>query len=212
LRIFQALNCRLFALLWIGQTISRQGDSIYLIALTWWVLEKTGSAAAMAAVPIVTLLPRLVFLLIGRRHGDRLPRQRVMFASDGSRGILVIGMAVLMQTQLLALWQVYLASLIFGVVGTFFEPAYSALVPDITPTDSLPSANSLMALSGQFSGIIGPSLGAAMVALGGTSITVMLDGVSFFVAATCVLPILGLVLARRKPTTIRTCSKTYVKG
>ncbi len=196
MRMFNALKCRPFALLWIGQTISRLGDSVYLIALSWWILEKTGSAAAMAAVPTLTLLPRLVFLLIGGVMADRLPRQRVMFASDVSRGVLVIVMAVLMQTQLLALWHVYVASLIFGFVDAFFEPAYIALVPDITPAEILPSANSLTALSGQFSGIIGPSLGAAFVALGGTAITFMLDGVSFFVAAGCVLPILALVVAR----------------
>jgi hypothetical protein len=35
-----------FALLWSGQTISRLGDSLYTIALAWWMLEKTGSATA----------------------------------------------------------------------------------------------------------------------------------------------------------------------
>lgn len=198
LRIFQALKCRPFALLWTGQTISRLGDRIYFIALSWWILEKTGSAAAMAAVATFTLLPNLVFLLIGGVMADRLPRQRVMFASDLLRGVLVVVLAVLMQAQRLEIWHVYVASLIFGLVDAFFQPAYIALVPDITPAEMLPSANSLTALSGQFSGIIGPTIGAAIVALGGTAVTFVFDGVSFFVAAIGVLPILGLIVARER--------------
>jgi hypothetical protein len=43
---------RPFAFLWTGQTVSRVGDGIYRIALAWWVLEATDSAAAMGTVLI----------------------------------------------------------------------------------------------------------------------------------------------------------------
>jgi DHA3 family tetracycline resistance protein-like MFS transporter len=149
-------------------------------------------------VSTFTLLPKLIFLLIGGVMADRLPRQRVMFASDLLRGILAVALAGLMQAQLLEIWHVYIASLIFGFVDAFFQPAYTALVPGITPADMLPSANSLTALSGQFSGIIGPTFGAAIVALGGTVITFVTDGLSFFIAAGSILPILTLIVAREK--------------
>jgi len=48
--LFRSLAHRRFALLWAGQTISRIGDFLYEIALAWWVLQKTGSAVAMAGV------------------------------------------------------------------------------------------------------------------------------------------------------------------
>ena len=40
--VLRALAYRPFALLWAGQTISRFGDGLHLIALAWWVLEETG--------------------------------------------------------------------------------------------------------------------------------------------------------------------------
>ena len=43
--LFSSLRHRPFALLWSGQTISRLGDSLYRVALAWWVLEQTGSAS-----------------------------------------------------------------------------------------------------------------------------------------------------------------------
>jgi hypothetical protein len=45
MNVLNALKHRAFALLWAGQTTSRLGDSLHRIALAWWVLEKTGSAA-----------------------------------------------------------------------------------------------------------------------------------------------------------------------
>jgi hypothetical protein len=65
MRLLDSLRHRPFALLWSGQTVSRLGDSLYRIALSWWVLEKTGSATAMGTVTLFTFAPMLLFLLIG---------------------------------------------------------------------------------------------------------------------------------------------------
>jgi len=54
----------------------------------------------------------------------------------------------------------------------------------------LTSANSLNGLSQRVSGIVGPALGAALVAVGGTSITFGLNALSFFISALFVFPLL----------------------
>ena len=82
----RALRNRSFALLWGGQTLSRLGDSLYRIALSWWILEKTGSAAAMGALAVFSLVPMLLFLLVGGVVVDRLPRFRIMLAA-GRKGL-----------------------------------------------------------------------------------------------------------------------------
>ncbi|MBI5034316.1 MAG: MFS transporter [Chloroflexi bacterium] len=192
--LFRSLTHRSFAFLWSGQTISRLGDSLYRIALAWWVLEKTGSAAIMGTVLIFSFLPMLVFLLIGGVAVDRLPRGRVMLASDLLRGTLVASIAVLAFTQALDIWHVYIASMVFGFVDAFFQPAYTAIVPEIVPSEMLPSANSLTNLSGKITGIVGPALGASIVALGGTPIAFALDAASFFISAICLVPIIGLIV------------------
>ena len=43
--VLRALKVRAFALLWVGQTLSRTGDFVYQIALAWWVLEETSHAS-----------------------------------------------------------------------------------------------------------------------------------------------------------------------
>ena len=187
---FNALHHRPFALLWTGQTVSRLGDSLYSIALAWWVLQETGSATIMGTVLTITFVPLLIFLLVGGVAVDRFPRLNVMLASDLLSGAVVTVVAVLAAMDQLAVWHVFVASGIFGFVSAFFEPAYVAAVPDLVPADKLPSANSLTSLSGQFVRVGGPALGAAMIAAGGTSLAFALNAASFFVSAACLLPLL----------------------
>ena len=95
MNLLKSLQHRPFALLWSGQTTSRLGDSLYRIAMAWWVLEKTGSAEAMGAVLIFSSVPMLIFLLIGGVVTDRLPRLRVMVTSDILSGSIVAIIALM---------------------------------------------------------------------------------------------------------------------
>lgn len=192
----RALRYRSFALLWTGQTISRLGDSLYRIALAWWVLEETGSATAMGTVLVVSFLPMVLFVLVGGVVVDRLPRFRVLFASDILSGFVVGTVAVLAATGRLEIWHVYIAGALFGLAEAFFFPAYNASVPQLVPPEALPSANSLTGLSYQITGVVGPAIGAAMVALGGTSAAFGLDSLSFFLSAAFMAPLLRIALPR----------------
>ncbi|HEY9526337.1 MAG TPA: MFS transporter, partial [Anaerolineales bacterium] len=178
MNVLRSLRHRPFAWLWTGQTTSRLGDSLYRIALSWWVLEKTGSAVAMGTVLIFSQIPLLLFLLIGGVVVDRLPRIRIMFVSDVLCGLVVTFVAFFSWLELLEIWHIYIASILFGFVEAFFFPAYQAVIPEITPSELLTSANSLSGLSQRVTGIVGPALGATLVAAGGTSVTFALDALS----------------------------------
>ncbi|MBZ0300897.1 MAG: MFS transporter, partial [Anaerolineae bacterium] len=198
--LLRALRGRSFVLVWSGHSISLLGDRIFQVALAWWVLEETGSAVAMGTLFIVTMIPMLIFLLVGGVMVDRLPRIWLMLFSDVVRGVVVGLFALLAFTDALVLWHVYVLSLISGFVEAFFQPAYRAVIPEIVPEGDLPSANSLSSLSGQFSGIVGPATGAALVAVGGTPLAFALDAVSFFVSGLCLLPLWKLATSTQAKT------------
>jgi DHA3 family tetracycline resistance protein-like MFS transporter len=212
MNLTRSLQNRKFASLWMGQAVSRLGDSLYRIALAWWVLEKTGSAAAMGTVLVFTTVPMLVFMLVGGVMVDRLPRQWVMLASDLARGGLVGGVALLAALGILQMWEILVASALFGLVDAFFQPAYSAILPEITGPEGLQSANSLTALSGQVTGIIGPALGALIVGAGGTSIAFGLDAVSFFLSAASLTPVLHSRLSQETAEPIKRSMLADLRG
>jgi len=188
--IFRSLKHRSFALLWAGQTLSRVGDFIYEIALAWWVLEKTGSAETMALVLVFSITPSILFLLIGGVAVDRLPRIMLMLFSDIGRAITALIVAALAFSGQLQVWHVFTASLFFGFVMAFFQPAYAAVVPQIVPQDDLPSANALTSISANLGRVAGPALGAAIVGWAGTSTAFAINGVSFFISAILLIPLM----------------------
>ena len=188
--LFRSLKHRSFALLWIGQTLSRLGDFVYEIALAWWVLEETGSAETMGLVLVCSITPSLIFLLIGGVAVDRFPRIVLMLFSDVGRGIAALVVAALAYSDLLQVWHVFGISLFFGFVMAFFQPAYSAIVPQVVPTEDLPSANALTSISSNLGRVGGPALGAAIVGLAGTSTAFTINAASFLVSSAFLIPLL----------------------
>ncbi|MEM8532910.1 MAG: MFS transporter [Chloroflexota bacterium] len=188
----RALQNPSFALLWSGQTVSMLGDEIYGIALAWWVLEQTGSATAMSTVLICSMVPTILFLLIGGVAVDRFPRLYVIFVVDILRAIVTIAVVILAFTEQLQIWQVYVASILFGFANAFFQPAFQAIIPELVPREMLLSANALAGLSARIAGIAGPAIAAAIVALGGTAFAFALDAVTFVISTLCLLPLLHL--------------------
>jgi len=190
--LLQSLRNRLFLLLWCGQTLSRLGDSVYRVALVWWVLQKTGSAAAVATMLIFSYVPMLLFLLLGGIAIDRFSRSKVMLLSDVSRAAIMFMVTLLAYSGSLQVWHLYIASAIFGTVNAFFQPAYTVMVPEIVSSESLPSANSLTNLSKQLTEVVGPAIGASIVAFAGTTMVFAVDGLSFLISAFSLLPLLRL--------------------
>lgn len=192
MHLFHSLKNRSFGLLWLGQTLSRIGDFAYEIALAWWVLEKTGSAETMALVLVFSVTPSLLFLLLGGVAVDRLPRVTLMLVSDVGRGITALVVAGLAFTGQLQVWHVYAASLVFGMVMAFFQPAYTAVVPQIVPAEDLPGANALTSISINLGRVAGPALGATIVGGFGATAAFALNGLSFMLSAMLLLPLLSV--------------------
>jgi DHA3 family macrolide efflux protein-like MFS transporter len=181
--IFRNLN---FFSIWIGQTISVVGDFLYIIALMWWVLEKTGSTAAMATVAICSSLPAIILGPFAGTYVDRVDKRRLLILMDLGRGVLITVPGVLYFLNQLQVWHIFVIAAFLSSMSTFFNPALASFLPVIVNKEQLVRANSISQMSSNLSGIIGPALGGALVALFGTGTVMILDALSFFVSAVAI--------------------------
>jgi len=181
-----------FLLLWLGQTISIIGDNLFQIALMWWVLERTGSTAAMATVAICAALPIIIAGPFAGTYVDRVNRKHLMIWMDLIRGILISIPGILFFMGRLEVWHIYVASLGLASMTAFFNPALNSCIPLIVQKDSLTRANSLNQLSRNLSGILGPALGGILVALVGSGWVMILDGITFGLSGLAILFIRGV--------------------
>lgn len=196
--LFAAFTRRRYTLLWFGQLASHLGTHIYEIALAWWVLQKTGSAAAMGGVLIAAFAPSAIFVLLGGVVADRLPRIPIMLASDCGRFALIAIMAALAFSGSLTLWLVLVLSALFGILDAFFWPAYKSIFPELVPRSELASANSLEVIGSTAVHILAPAVGAGLIAAGGTPIAFALNGVSFLISAVSLIAIMALPMTKRE--------------
>ncbi len=177
-----------FALLWSGQSISVMGDGVYKVALAWTVLQLTGSALALGAVFAATLMPTLLLMLFGGVAADRLPRRQILLWSDTGRASAVGLIALLAALHVLQFWHLLALSLLFGVADSFFQPAYQSFIPQLVEASLLQPANSLIQFSLQLSRLVGPALGAILVAAtGGGTEAFAIDALSFVFSVVCLV-------------------------
>lgn len=171
-----------FRQLWIGQTISQVGDGITNLAILIVINKLTGSTTALAVMMIVMAVPQLVFGLISGVFVDRWDRKRIMIISDLLRGLLVLGFILVRRPE--EVWVFYVLGFLQAVVGTFFSPAKSAMIPTIVERDTLLAANALSQTTQVITGVVGSALAGLLVGLSGSAWPAFtLDALSFFLSA-----------------------------
>jgi MFS family permease len=189
LAIAQPLRERTFRVVWIGESVSMLGDQFYLIALPWLTLELTGSTLALGLVLMAAAIPRAALMLVGGAVSDRIPPQQVMLVSSAARAILVGALAVLVWTDAIELWHLYLLGAAFGTADAFFQPAALALIPHVVPEDRLEASNALVTGSMAVTGMLGPALAGMTVAIAGSAFGFGIDALTFVFAVVTVASI-----------------------
>lgn len=158
------------------------------IAIAFGVLDLGGSAGDLGIVLTVAILPQLVLLLAGGVIADRLPRHRVMVASNVVSGLAQAAAAVLLLTGRAEIWHLAVCAFVRAVGGSFFFPAQQGLVPQTVPASMLQPANALLRLTQNATNIGGAAVGGAVVAVAGPGWALAFDAATYFAGAAFFLP------------------------
>lgn len=175
----QVFAVREFRPLFGSYVLSTIGDELVRVALTILVYQRTDSALLSAATFAISYLPWLVGGPVLAALADRLPRHRVLIASDCIRAVLVAAMAVpgTPMAVLLALL------LVVSVCAPPFEAARAALMADVLHGDRYAVATSLTGVTLQVAQLAGFLLGGALLAAFSASAALLLDAATFVVSA-----------------------------
>jgi MFS family permease len=175
-----------FRRLYLAQAISDVGDGMTYLALFLLVLDLTGSPAAIALMSILVALPPVTIGLFAGAWADRSDRRRIMIVSDAARAV-VVAVMVLVAT-LDGLPVLFALAFLQAVIGTFFAPARTALLPRVVPSEGLLAANSLGQATRMIAGVVGAGVTGAVAAAAGVVWPVLLvDAGTFLVSAILVL-------------------------
>ncbi len=173
--------------LFLGRTTSLIGDGIAPVAIAFAVLDLTGSATDLGLVLAAHGVVITALVLVGGVVADRVSQRVAMLGADLTRTVSMAAMAALLLTGVAEIWQLALLYAIDGAATAFFNPASTAIVPQIVPGRRLQEANALLSISRHTGKVAGPALAGVLLALGSPGTAIAVDAATFAVSAACLV-------------------------
>jgi MFS family permease len=170
-----------FAFFWAAQAVSRFGDPITLIALTYVTYRATQSALATALAVLIATIPNALFSFFGGAIADAAGHRRVMLAADIVRGV-VLGLVPLLVGVNAPLAFVFAAVFVSGICSAVFNPARISIIPTLLGKEHLARGNSLVYATDRAVEIAGGLAGGILVATIGSS-AFFVDAATFGLSA-----------------------------
>jgi MFS family permease len=168
-------------LLWIGQVVSLLGDWFNTIAVVVLVQRYADSDLAYSALFVSRALPAFFFGPVAGVVADRFNRKTILVASNVIRIFVVLGYLLVDSPG--TLWLVFALSVTQFSISAFFEPAYAAILPSVVRHEELLNANTLGSVTWSAMLTLGAAIGGVAVDQFGVQTALIIDAITFAVAA-----------------------------
>ena len=173
-----------FGLLALATFASGLGTWLAFVALTVDVFDRTGSATWVSALLIADFLPSIVIGVTAASLVDRMPRRRLMVASDLVR-VAVFAALIFADSPA----QIVALAAVAGFATGFFRPAVYAGLPNLVRDEDLPGANSVIQTIENVTLAAGPIAGGLLVSITSPDLAYGINAVTFLVSALLIVRI-----------------------
>lgn len=175
---FAPFRHRAFVLVWVGALVSNIGTWMETTALSYYVAD-TSTASASGLVAAAGFLPSALLSPVAGAWADRFSRRKLMIIANAASATVAAAVAILVSSGHATPGRLALCSLAGGCAGAVGFPAFQATLPDLVPPEDLVAAIGLSSTQWNLGRIVGPTLAALAIALGGVSSALWANAISF---------------------------------
>ncbi len=168
LRTFNAFAIPNYRLLWLGMLFSMAAMQMNIISRSWLAYHISGSGLAIGIVALGRGLPQFLLAPIGGAAADRFDKRKLLIFSQFSLVVLSLVNAVLVQLNVIQVWQLVALGVVQGIIFPFTMPTRSAYIADVVDRDRFANALALDSTGRNLNRVIAPSLGGIMIAISPT--------------------------------------------
>jgi MFS family permease len=181
----------------VATIVSATGSRMTLLALPWFVLVTTGSAARMGLVLAVELVPTALLGILSGSLVSRLGARRTMIIGDAARVPLMAAIPLLHAAGLLSFGLLLACTFATGV---FFAPYFSAqrlILPELVGDDerTIAQANAFLEGAQRATGLLGPAAAGVLISVIGAADVLYVDAASFLFS----FAVLAFLVPQRPP-------------
>ncbi|MBB1157934.1 MULTISPECIES: MFS transporter [Amycolatopsis] len=153
-----------FARLWVSAFFGETAEWMLQVALPVYLFVRTGSAVTTALSIVLGLLPAVLLSPVAGIVADRWDRRVVLAAVCAGQAVVVLPLLAGSELPVAAVYAVMAAQ---AGLASVFEPARSALVPELVGVEDVTPANGLMSVNGSVARLAGGWAGGALLGWGG---------------------------------------------
>ena len=152
---FEALKNKVFAKLYLAQTISLIGDAFTWVglALLAYQFGKEKSAVILAFALTLRVSAFIIFSPFAGVLADKIDRKKILYITHFIRMGIVACLPFVN-----AEWQIYVLVFLLNVFNAFFTPTYKAVIPHLVDKSIYRQAIGLSTATFQLLGVLGPGL------------------------------------------------------
>ncbi len=174
-----ALRHRNFRLFWLGQMVSLVGTWMQTVAQSWLVLVLSGSPLTLGVVNALQFLPILLLSVLGGVVADRVPKRRLLLATQSSAMLLALLLGILTATGRVQVVHVFALALLLGLVNAMDMPTRQAFVVELVGPGDLRNAIALNSTAFNSARLIGPAAAGLAIGWVGIAGCFFINGITF---------------------------------
>ena len=170
-------------LFFLGNIISLIGFGLNLIAVSWMVLEKTGSEYALGKIMAAATMPGLILAIFAGVIIDKVNRKWLLVFLDIFRMFVVIGFLYVLSYNQFQITFLYPVALMMGLGNSLFWPTAQAFVQELVDKEEYFNANKLLSASYQVGSIFGAGIGGFIVHIYNPLIALWINAFTYAISA-----------------------------
>ena len=178
---------RNFRLYFYGLIISQAGTWMQTVAQAFLVLQLTDSGTQLGLTTATRFLPILLFGSWGGLAADRFNKRTILIVTQIAGGLTALAFGVLISTDLIQLWIVYVLATLLGFVNVFDVPARQSLVTELVPKQDLGNAVTLSSVIQNMARLFGASVGGVLASTVGLALCFDINAASFLALLATIL-------------------------
>lgn len=164
-----------------GRLISTLGDSIYSVAIMWYIFDVTKDAFITSVTSAIIFTPGILSAFAGPVI-DHFNRKKMMLIAQIMQLFIMIFIAVMFYLNLMPISVLLFSLFILGLIEVVEGNAESALSPLVMKEDELIGYNSFVSTGSTMIGVIAKLITVWLVMKAGIESVYFLNAATFFLA------------------------------
>lgn len=198
----RALNHPDFRRFFLAQFVTLVCGWMHTVAQSWLVLQLTDSPFRLGLIGTLQFGPILLFSVVSGAVADRVPKRRLLMATQTTLALLALALAALVVSGHVRYWHVAAVAMLGGVAAAFDGPARQSFMAEMVGKADLVNAVALNSASFNAARIVGPAVAGVLIAQFGVVPSFVINAVGLLVMAVALATLAERARASRRDTTM----------